>query len=83
MKELKSDYDSLKRENTGLKTKILENGQEIRKLYESKELESKRTIQRLTEDQASTTSELREEKRTNARLQSELQNIKGEFRRYE
>ena len=77
MKELKSDYDSLKRENTGLKTKILENGQEIRKLYESKELESKRTIQRLTEDQASTTSELREEKRTNARLQSELQNIKG------
>lgn len=38
MKELKSDYDSLKRENTGLKTKILENGQEIRKLYESKEL---------------------------------------------
>ena len=83
MKELKSDYDSLKRENTGLKTKILENGQEIRKLYESKELERKRTIQRLTEDQASTTSELREEKRTNARLQSELQNIKGEFRRYE
>lgn len=38
MKEIKNDYDSLKRENAGLKTKTLENGQEIRKLYESKEL---------------------------------------------
>lgn len=66
-----------------MKTKILENGQEIRKQYESKELENKRTIQRLTEDQASATSELREERRTNARLQGELQNIKSEFRRYE
>lgn len=45
-------------------------------------MESKRQLQRLNEDLATISAELREEKRTGTRWQTELQNLKGELRRY-
>lgn len=83
MKQIRNEHDGLKRENTSLKAKLLENGQEIRRSYEGKEVEGKRQVQRLSEDLAAVSAELREEKRSGARWQSELQNLKTELRRYE
>lgn len=83
IRQIRNEHEGLKRENSTLKAKLLENGQDIRRAYEGKEVESKRQTQRLSEDLAAVSAELREEKRSGARWQSELQNLKGELRRYE
>lgn len=38
IRQIRNEYDNLKRENATLKAKLLENGQEIRRAYEGKEV---------------------------------------------
>jgi hypothetical protein len=48
-----------------------------------KDVESKRTSQKINEDLTTAIAELREEKRTSARQLTELQNLRNELRRSE
>jgi chromosome segregation ATPase len=82
-KEERSEKEALRKENSALKTRLLESGQEVRKSYEMRDLDSKKNVQRLTEDIATLTSELRDERRAAARLQVELQTHKAEVQRLE
>jgi hypothetical protein len=57
--------------------KLVEGSQEIRKNYESKDLDNKKSVQKISEELSIATSELREEKRVAARLQNDLANYKA------
>ncbi len=61
----------------------METGQQIRREFDHKETDNKKTIQRLNEDIVSLTSELREEKKSSNRYQNELFQVKAEVTRLE
>ena len=52
----------------------MESGQELRRSYETKDIEAKKTLQKINEELTSAISELREERRLNSRLQTDIQN---------
>lgn len=83
MREVRSQYQNARKEASSLKSKLLDSGQDIRRTYQLKDVESKRTSQKINEDLTTAIAELREEKRTSARQLTELQNLRNELRRSE
>ena len=77
LQEEKRQNESLKKELSNLKMKTLEASHDIKKDYESKTLESKRTIQNLNQEISELTAEVREEKTKNSRMANELNTAKS------
>ena len=61
--------------------KSLESTHDIKKDYESKSLENKRSIQNLNQEISELTAEIREEKTKNSRMANELNTAKSEKNR--
>ena len=64
-----------------MKAKLLESGQEVRRSYETKDIESKKAIHKINEELSSALAELRDERRINARLQTDVQGYRTEIQR--
>lgn len=67
----------IKKDFSTFKIKSLENGHDIKKDYETKSLENKRTIQNLNQEISELLAEIREEKTKNSRMVSELNTAKS------
>lgn len=81
LSEEKRQNENGKKELSNLKMKTLEASHDIKKDYESKTLESKRTIQNLNQEISELTAEVREEKTKNSRMANELNTAKSEKNR--
>lgn len=52
MREIKNEYENARKEANSLKSRLLDSGQDIRRTYELKDVESKRSSQKINEDLA-------------------------------
>jgi regulator of replication initiation timing len=60
MRGIRNDYETLKKENAALKTRLVEGGQDLRKSFLEREAENEKQAQQAGEELASTSLELRE-----------------------
>ena len=79
--EEKKQNEMTKKELSNNKMKSLESTHDIKKDYESKSLENKRSIQNLNQEISELTAEIREEKTKNSRMANELNTAKSEKNR--
>lgn len=70
LQETKNQVELAKKENGSLRIKLLEAGQDVKRDYNNKDLENKKIINKLNEDLAAIASEIRDEKKSNSRLQN-------------
>jgi hypothetical protein len=75
--EQKNQLELTKKENANLKNKLLEIGQESKKSQGLKELNGKRSLEKVNEELASIGSELREEKKSSLRYQNDLNSARS------
>ena len=83
LRDERNELENLRADNSKLKLKVLESGQNIRKEFDGKDHESRKAILKLNEEISDLNLQLNEEKSRNLRLNSETTRYKTEKLRLE